>query len=167
MNNDLVSQFQEMMLNYGVNLTSEQSIAGLALITAIFVMLIVMVFLKRPKTSNAVKSDTPKKQVESKSLTKGLEKTRTGIISKLRSILNDKKVLNSDLLEDIHEVLFRTDMGFETADYLIEKVETHGKSYRRNASSRLHRSNPSHQRKDVLVEFLAAFRTISLSHLYS
>ncbi len=127
MNNDLVGQFQEMMLNYGVNLTSEQSIAGLALIATILLILIVMVFLKRPKTTSVVKSDTAKKQVESKSLNKGLEKTRTGIITKLRSIFDDKKVLNSDLLEDIHEVLFRTDMGFETADYLIEKVENHFK----------------------------------------
>ena len=29
--------------------------------------------------------------------------------------------------EEIHEVLFRTDMGFETADYLIDKVESHFK----------------------------------------
>ena len=54
--------------------------------------------------------------------TKGMSKTKTGLSSKLTSILTGKSTLDEDILEDIHETLYRADIGTQTVDKLIEGI---------------------------------------------
>ena len=128
MENYLVEEFQKLMLNTGINLTDTESMAALTAIAVSWVAFMTFILLRSSKTTEKaeIKSDTV--QIKRKSLNKGLEKTRNSLLSKLGTIFEGKKALSSELLEEIHEVLFRTDMGFETADYLISKIEDYFKT---------------------------------------
>lgn len=55
-------------------------------------------------------------------LSSGLSKSRGAISDRLSKLLTGKVTLDDDLLEDIHEVLYRADIGVKTADDLIEHV---------------------------------------------
>ncbi|MBC7660336.1 MAG: signal recognition particle-docking protein FtsY [Chitinophagaceae bacterium] len=49
----------------------------------------------------------------------GLSKTRTQLSSSLGQLFGSKKVFNDELLEELHENLYRSDMGVETADRMV------------------------------------------------
>lgn len=129
MNNNFINQIRQIMLDNQLDLTVEQLIAFVGSLFAIIVT-IILISLKNTKHKNISSKSEPPTTIQDrqkKSLNKGLEKTRTSLISRLGSLFEGKKALSASLLEEIHEVLFRTDMGFETADYLIDKVESHFK----------------------------------------
>ncbi|HYX34098.1 MAG TPA: signal recognition particle-docking protein FtsY [Oligoflexus sp.] len=52
-------------------------------------------------------------------LRQGLSKTRTHLKDNLSRLLGGQK-LDEQTLEQVHEVLFRSDLGVETADYLVD-----------------------------------------------
>lgn len=52
----------------------------------------------------------------------GLSKSRDQISGSFSKLLTGKVQINDDLLEDIHETLYRADVGVKTADDLIEYV---------------------------------------------
>jgi len=52
-------------------------------------------------------------------LRSGLSKTRTQLSSSLGQLFTGKKVFNDELLEELHENLYRSDMGVETADRMV------------------------------------------------
>jgi len=51
----------------------------------------------------------------------GLSKTRTHLKDNLSRLLGGQK-LDDQTLEQVHEVLFRSDMGVETADHLVDRL---------------------------------------------
>lgn len=57
-------------------------------------------------------------------LKSGLSKSRTQISEGISKILTGKATLDDDLLEDIHEALYKADVGVNTADDLINHVKT-------------------------------------------
>ncbi len=56
-------------------------------------------------------------------LKEGLTKTRSGFTGRLDQILFGKKEINEDLLEDLEEVLFTSDLGVATTQELIRLVQ--------------------------------------------
>ncbi|MFW7377925.1 MAG: signal recognition particle-docking protein FtsY [Oligoflexus sp.] len=52
----------------------------------------------------------------------GLSRTRAQIAENLATILSRHAKLDEDLLEELHETLFRADIGIETADKLIQEI---------------------------------------------
>ncbi|NRA67102.1 MAG: signal recognition particle-docking protein FtsY [Pseudobacteriovorax sp.] len=52
----------------------------------------------------------------------GLSKTRDQFANSLSQIIQGKGNLDSETLEDLHEILFRADLGVETADLLIDDL---------------------------------------------
>jgi fused signal recognition particle receptor len=56
-------------------------------------------------------------------LKEGLTRTRSGFTGRLDQILFGKKEINEDLLEDLEEVLFTSDLGVATTQELIRLVQ--------------------------------------------
>jgi fused signal recognition particle receptor len=54
----------------------------------------------------------------------GLAKTRTSLQKGLESIFVGKTRIDADVLEKLHELLYRADVGAQTADKLVDKVRT-------------------------------------------
>ncbi len=57
-----------------------------------------------------------------KRLLNGLAKTRKGFTGRLDTLLLGKREIDEDLLEELEEILFTSDLGVETSQELIEKV---------------------------------------------
>lgn len=53
----------------------------------------------------------------------GLEKSRNQLTGHLSSLFASKPPLNEELLESLHELIYRSDMGVEIADYLINYIK--------------------------------------------
>lgn len=56
-------------------------------------------------------------------LRQGLSKTRSGLAGNLDSLVFGKKEINDDLLEELEEILFTSDLGVATTQELIELVQ--------------------------------------------
>lgn len=55
-------------------------------------------------------------------LRQSLSKTRTGLTGRLDQLLLGKKEINDDLLEEIEEILFTSDLGVQATQELIDQV---------------------------------------------
>jgi fused signal recognition particle receptor len=73
------------------------------------------------------KKETTQEQEENKSLFKrlreGLTKTRSGFTGRLDQLLFGRKEISEDLLDDLEEVLFTSDLGVATTQELIRLVQ--------------------------------------------
>lgn len=49
----------------------------------------------------------------------GLSKTRSQLSGSIGALFGSKKIFNDELLEELHENLYRSDMGVETADRMV------------------------------------------------
>jgi len=56
-------------------------------------------------------------------LREGLSKTRSGFAGRLDQLILGKKEINGDLLEELEEILFTSDLGVATTQELIEGVQ--------------------------------------------
>jgi fused signal recognition particle receptor len=63
-----------------------------------------------------------KDKVFLKRLRQGLSKTRSGLTGRLDHLLLGKKEIDSDILEDLEEVLFTSDLGVATTQELIQRI---------------------------------------------
>ena len=72
------------------------------------------------------KKDKPKKD-NGKSffgrLRQGLSKTRSGLTGRLDQLILGKKEINNDLLEELEEILFTSDLGVVTTQEIIDLVQ--------------------------------------------
>lgn len=57
-------------------------------------------------------------------LRSGLTKTRQSLQDGIGQLITGKVALTEDTLEDIHELLFRSDVGVETADELVDHIRS-------------------------------------------
>ncbi len=56
-------------------------------------------------------------------LRQGLAKTRDGMSSSFKRLFSGKTAINDELMERIHEVLYKADVGVQTSDKLIEALK--------------------------------------------
>ena len=69
------------------------------------------------------KEDQKEKESFFARLKQGLSKTRTGFTGKLDQLLFGKKEINQDLLEELEEILFSSDLGVATTQDLVQRVQ--------------------------------------------
>lgn len=71
--------------------------------------------------------ETPEEQPEDQGfftrLREGLSKTRSGLAGRLDKVLYGKKQIDEDLLEELEEILFTSDLGVATTQELIDTVQ--------------------------------------------
>lgn len=65
--------------------------------------------------------ETPKSWFERLSL--GLSKTRTGFISKVKTLILGKTKIDEDLMDELEETLFEADIGVKTTEELLENLK--------------------------------------------
>ena len=56
-------------------------------------------------------------------LDKGLEKTKTSVLSKIGHAIAGKSTVDDDVLDNLEEVLVTSDVGVETTIRIIERIE--------------------------------------------
>lgn len=83
-----------------------------------------------------------------KRLRQGLSKTRSGLTDRLDQLLLGKKEIDEDLLEEIEEILFTSDLGVATTHELIQEIQ--------EGVSRKELDNPE-RLKEALKEYIHAF----------
>ncbi len=87
-----------------------------------------------PKLVEAVKAEEPAKTEEPakveepqeswfQRLSKGLTKTRTGFIGKLKNIVLGTTKIDDDLMDELEETLFEADIGVKTTEELLENLK--------------------------------------------
>ena len=60
---------------------------------------------------------------EQAELNTGLEKTKTGLFSKLARAVAGRSTIDTQVLDDLEEVLITSDVGVETTVKIIERIE--------------------------------------------
>lgn len=55
-------------------------------------------------------------------LKRGLSKTRNQFTTRLTQLFTGKNAINDETLEEVHEILFRGDLGVTTTDLLVSKI---------------------------------------------
>lgn len=98
--------------------------------------------IKAPKIKNKLKTPSekvlkdlpieepkPKPKLESKedpksSLDKGLEKTKKSFFSKLSNLFVGRSKVDIDVLDELEEILIRSDVGVDTTIKIIDNIET-------------------------------------------
>jgi fused signal recognition particle receptor len=84
-------------------------------------------------------------------LRQGLSKTRSGLTGRLDQLIFGKKEIDSDLLDELEEILFTSDLGVTTTQELIDLVQ--------GAVARQELDDPE-KLKDALKENIRAFLQI-------
>ena len=77
------------------------------------------------ETATPAQVEEQKVQVEEqqKELNAGLERTKTGLFSKLARAVAGRSTVDADVLDDLEEVLITSDVGVETTVKIIERIE--------------------------------------------
>lgn len=99
----------------------------------------------------AKKKDEEDKKGFFERLRKGLSRTRSGLTGRLDQLISGKKEINEDLLDELEEILFTSDLGVRTTQELLNKV--------REGVARKELDNPEMLRK-ALKENILRFISI-------
>lgn len=75
------------------------------------------------KKSDAVPASPEQTQQERQELSAGLEKTKTGLFSKLARAVAGRSTVDADVLDELEEVLITSDVGVETTVKIIRRIE--------------------------------------------
>ncbi len=75
---------------------------------------------KKKQTTPPSEEEVVKKQEE---LNEGLNKTKTGIFSKLARAVAGRSTVDAEVLDELEEVLITSDVGVETTVKIIERIE--------------------------------------------
>jgi len=73
---------------------------------------------KQPATPDSGEAAERQKELDA-----GLEKTKTGLFSKLARAVAGRTTVDSDVLDDLEEVLITSDVGVETTVKIIRRIE--------------------------------------------
>lgn len=85
-----------------------------------------------------------------KKLSHGLSRTRNHLKDNLTSLLTGERPLDQDLLDDIHEALFKADLGVKTTDHLVSYLKKNFSSDEKPTWE-----NVRHYLKDEIARLLA------------
>ncbi|MEG1612169.1 MAG: signal recognition particle-docking protein FtsY [Alistipes sp.] len=77
-----------------------------------------------PATAERATESTPEPAKERKELSAGLEKTKTGLFSKLARAVAGRSTVDASVLDNLEEVLITSDVGVETTVKIISRIET-------------------------------------------
>lgn len=72
-----------------------------------------------------------------KKIKDGLTKTREGVFSKINRLVNAKRKIDEDLLEDLEEILISGDVGVDTSLHILENIRARVKKEKYESSEEL------------------------------
>ena len=75
------------------------------------------------QTEAQVQEQQVEAQEQQRELNAGLERTKTGLFSKLARAVAGRSTVDADVLDDLEEVLITSDVGVETTVKIIERIE--------------------------------------------
>ena len=61
--------------------------------------------------------------LEQKALDRGLEKTKEGLLSKIKKAILGRSIINDEVLDDLEEILISSDVGVHTTLKIIERIQ--------------------------------------------
>ncbi len=70
-----------------------------------------------------VQQEAAREEQKQEELNAGLERTKTGLFSKLARAVAGRSTVDMDVLDDLEEVLITSDVGVETTVKIIERIE--------------------------------------------
>ena len=79
------------------------------------------IFKKKSEPAAAEQPEMAKREQEE--LSAGLEKTKSGLFSKLARAVAGRSTVDADVLDDLEEVLITSDVGVETTVKIIRRIE--------------------------------------------
>lgn len=79
------------------------------------------IFKKKSEPAAAGQPEVAKREQEE--LSAGLEKTKSGLFSKLARAVAGRSTVDADVLDDLEEVLITSDVGVETTVKIIRRIE--------------------------------------------
>lgn len=68
-------------------------------------------------------AEAPSREEERRELEAGLEKTKTGLFSKLARAVAGRSTVDAEVLDDLEEVLITSDVGVDTTVKIIRRIE--------------------------------------------
>ena len=77
----------------------------------------------KKKQDNAAPAPQEEVREEQRQLDAGLEKTKTGLFSKLARAVAGRSTVDADVLDELEEVLITSDVGVETTVKIIRRIE--------------------------------------------
>lgn len=82
-----------------------------------------MAFFDIFKKKQPAAPDSREAEKRQEELTAGLEKTKTGLFSKLARAVAGRSTVDADVLDDLEEVLITSDVGVDTTVKIIRRIE--------------------------------------------
>lgn len=79
--------------------------------------------LFRKKQDKAPETSAAERQTAQEQLSAGLEKTKTGLFSKLARTVAGRSKVDAEVLDDLEEVLITSDVGVDTTVKIIRRIE--------------------------------------------
>ena len=78
---------------------------------------------KKKKEVSRTEEEIRREETAQEELNAGLEKTKTGLFSKLARAIAGRSTVDTDVLDDLEEVLITSDVGVETTVKIIRHIE--------------------------------------------
>lgn len=78
---------------------------------------------KAVQSEAEVQQEAAREEQKQEELNAGLERTKTGLFSKLARAVAGRSTVDMDVLDDLEEVLITSDVGVETTVKIIERIE--------------------------------------------
>ncbi len=78
---------------------------------------------KKKKEVSRTEEEIRREETAQEELNAGLEKTKTGLFSKLARAIAGRSTVDADVLDDLEEVLITSDVGVETTVKIIRHIE--------------------------------------------
>ena len=78
---------------------------------------------KAVQSEAEVQQEAAREEQQQEELNAGLERTKTGLFSKLARAVAGRSTVDMDVLDDLEEVLITSDVGVETTVKIIERIE--------------------------------------------
>ena len=76
-----------------------------------------------PKAVTEQEAEAKQHEADRRELEAGLEKTKTGVFSKLARAVAGRSTVDADVLDDLEEVLITSDVGVDTTVKIIRRIE--------------------------------------------
>ena len=95
-------------------------------------------------------------------LKQGLTKTKEDLFGKVNRLINAKSKIDDEFIEELEEIFLSSDMGYDTAEILIENIRSRAKEDKFEDSAELNELIRDEIKK-VLTDNLSEFNTFSFN----
>jgi fused signal recognition particle receptor len=93
----------------------------------------------------------------------GLSKTKDSLIQRIGSLVSIKKTIDEDFLAELEEIFILSDMGYDTAQQIIENIKLKAKSEKFETETEL-KNFVVQEIKNIFLQATEIFGSFDLSH---